>query len=282
MIAVVYSGSRFADWKLAEKGKIVSEFKTQGINPFFNDKNFINQLLNKNVHLINNAEKIKWVYFFGAGASSSERQEVVANAFESFFRYSRVIVDHDLKAAALAACGDEPCVLGILGSGSNAAFFDGKKVHKNNYGLGYILGDEGSANWLGINLLKSFLSNKIPSEFEKLFQKKYDLDRTQILDKVYRQPQPALFLSYFADFLMEHRNDTFVKQLVIRGFDIYIKTYIIPSKAKHPDAPVHMVGTVAAGFQDYLNEAAGNNGLTVSSVIKEPIYNLLKYYSNKN
>jgi hypothetical protein len=43
-----------------------------------------------------------------------------------------------------------------------------------------------------------------------------------------------------------------------------------------------MVGTVAAGFQELLKEAAKNNGLTISSIIKEPIYNLLKYYSNKN
>jgi N-acetylglucosamine kinase-like BadF-type ATPase len=280
MIAVVYSGSRFADWKLADKGKIISEFKTQGINPFFNDKISINHLLNKTVQLINNAEKIKFVFFFGAGASSPERQQVVADAFGSFFRFSRIVVDHDLKAAALAACGDEPCVLGILGSGSNAAFFDGKKVHQNNYGLGYILGDEGSANWLGVNLLKSFLNDKMPSEFRQLFQKKFDLDRTQILDKVYRQAQPALFLSYFSDFLMEHRNDKFVKQLVIRGFDVFLKTYIVPLKVQNPDAPIHIVGTVASGFQDYLNEGAKNNDLTIGSVIKEPIYNLLKYYSN--
>ncbi|MBC7758285.1 MAG: hypothetical protein H7069_05480 [Phormidesmis sp. FL-bin-119] len=280
MIAVVYSGSRFADWKLADKGKIISEFKTQGINPFFNDKTSINHLLNKTVQLINNAEKIKSVFFFGAGASSPERQQVVADAFGSFFRFSRIVVDHDLKAAALAACGDEPCVLGILGSGSNAAFFDGKKVHQNNYGLGYILGDEGSANWLGVNLLKSFLNDKMPSEFRQLFQKKFDLDRTQILDKVYRQAQPALFLSYFSDFLMEHRNDKFVRQLVIRGFDVFLKTYIVPLKVQNPDAPIHIVGTVASGFQDYLNEAAKNNDLTIGSVIKEPIYNLLKYYSN--
>lgn len=282
MIAVVYSGSRHADWKLAEKGTIISEFKTQGINPFFNDENFITQILNKNIQLINNAEKIKWVYFFGAGASSPERKEVVTKAFSSFFRYSRVVVDHDLKAAALAACGDEPGILGIMGSGSNAAYFDGKKVHQNNYGLGYILADEGSANWLGINLLKAFLNDKIPSDFREKFLKNYDLDRTQILDKVYKQPQPALFLSYFADFLMVNRNDIFVKELVIRGFDLYFKTYIIPLKSQHPQAPVHMVGTVAAGFKEYLDEAASQNGITISSVIKEPIYNLLKYYSNKN
>lgn len=282
MIAVVYSGSRHADWKLSEKGKTVSEFKTAGINPFFNDENYITHFLNKNVHLINNAEKIKWVYFFGAGASSKERQTIVSNALESFFRYSKVVVDHDLKAAALAASGDDPGILGIMGSGSNAAYFDGEKVIENNYGLGYILGDEGSSNWLGRHLLKSFLNDLMPEEFEFKFRKKYDLDRTQILDKVYRQPQPALFLSSFADFLMENRNDSFVRTMVIDGFDRYFKTYIVPLKTQYPDVPLHMVGTVAAGFQEYLHEAAKDNNLKVSSVIKEPIYNLLKYYANKN
>ncbi|MFA6945828.1 MAG: hypothetical protein WC220_07965 [Pedobacter sp.] len=282
MIAVVYSGSKHADWKLSEKGKTVSEFKTPGINPFFNDEHYITHFLNKNIHLINNAEKIKWVYFFGAGASSKERKTIVSNALESFFRYSRVVVDHDLKAAALAASGDDPGILGIMGSGSNAAYFDGKKVIENNYGLGYILGDEGSSNWLGRRLLKSFLNDLMPEEFELKFRKKYDLDRTQILDKVYRQPQPSLFLSSFADFLIENGNDRFVRTMVIDGFDRYFKTYIIPLKTQYLDVPLHMVGTVAAGFQEYLHEAAKNNNLKVSSVIKEPIYNLLKYYANKN
>lgn len=282
MIAVVYSGSRYADWKLAEKGKIISEFKTTGINPFFNNENHIRQFLNKNVQLINNAEKIKWVYFFGAGASSKERQLIVTNALTEFFRYSKVVVEHDLKAAALATCGDTPGIIGIMGSGSNAAYFDGKKVIENNFGLGYILGDEGSANWLGRNLLKSFMSEQLPAEFEGRFKKKFDLDRTQILDKVYRQAQPALFLSSFSDFLIENRTDEFVKKLVLKGFDMYFKAYILPLNKQYPHARLHFVGTVAAGFQEYLNETALNNGLTISSVIKEPIYNLLKYYSNKN
>ncbi len=282
MIAVVYSGSRHADWKLAEKGKIIADFKTPGINPFFNDESYITHFLNKNVDLINNAEKIKWVYFFGAGASSKERQDIVTKALSSFFRYSRVVVDHDLKAAALAACGDEQGILGIMGSGSNAAYFDGKKIINNNYGLGYILGDEGSSNWLGKRLLKLYLNEELPAEFARKFIKAFDFDRTQILDKVYRQPQPALFLSSFADFLMENKNDTFVKNLVMDGFDRFFKTYIIPLKAQYPSAPVHMVGTVASGFQDYLEETANKNGLQITSVIKEPIYNLLKYYSNKN
>jgi N-acetylglucosamine kinase-like BadF-type ATPase len=282
MIAVVYSGSRYADWKLAEKGKIISEFKTPGINPFFNDESHITQFLNKNAELINNAEKINWVYFFGAGASSKERQGIVTNALGSFFRFSKIVVEHDLKAAALAACGDEKGIIGILGSGSNAAYFDSKKISENNFGLGYILGDEGSGNWLGRRLLKLYLNDLMPAEFAAKFKKKYDLDRTQILDKVYRQAQPALFLSSFSDFLMDNQNEPFVKQIVTDGFDRYFKTYIIPLKKQHPTSQIHMLGTIAAGFKEYLIEVAKRNNLEISSIIKEPIYNLLKYYSNKN
>lgn len=282
MIAVVYSGSRHADWKLAEKGRIVSEFKTPGINPFFSDETHIVQLLDKSVDLINNAEKINWVYFFGAGASSKERQDIVTKALSSFFRFSKVVVEHDLKAAALASCGDEKGIVGILGSGSNAAYFDGKKIADNNFGLGYILGDEGSANWLGRRLLKSFLNDLMPSDFSEKFLKKYDLDRTQILDKVYRKAEPALYLSSFVDFLMDNQSHPFVKKLVTEGFDLYFKTYIKPLREQFPAGEIHMLGTVAAGFEEYLIDAASLNNLKISSVIKEPIYNLLKYYSNKN
>ena len=59
MIAVIYSGSRYANWKLAFKGEVVADFKTAGINPFFNDEKYITHLLNKNIKLIHFAEKIK-------------------------------------------------------------------------------------------------------------------------------------------------------------------------------------------------------------------------------
>ena len=187
-----------------------------------------------------------------------------------------------MKAAALAASGDEAGILGIIGSGSNAAYFDGKKIIENNFGLGYILGDEGSSNWLGRRLLKSYLNDLLPEEIEFKFKKKYDLDRTQILDKVYRQAQTSLFLSSFTDFLVENKENIFIKNMIIDGFDKYFKTYILTLKEQYPIVPIHIIGMIAAGFEDYLHQAALINNLTVSSVIKEPIYNLLKYYSNKN
>ncbi len=283
MIAIIYSGSRYANWKLAIKGEVIADFKTIGINPFINDEKFITNLLNKNNKLIHFAEKIKKIYFFGAGATSAERNQIIEKAFTKFFKFSRVFVNDDLLAAAKASCEDKEGITCIIGSGSNAAYFNGKKIVENNYGLGYILGDEGSANWLGKNLLKAFLNKKMPLNLQQFFSIKYDLDRKQILDKVYKNPNQNNFLSSFSDFFIEHRNDIFIKSMLTQGFYLFFDTYLKPLLITHGNhQPVYFVGTVAANFQDYLREVANQNNINIVTVIKEPIYNLLNYYAHKN
>jgi len=282
MIAVVYSGSNYADWRLADKGETIVSFKTSGINPYFSDEKNILQLLNKNINLIHHAEEIKRIYFFGTGASSDELKAVIKNAFAAFFKFARISIHHDIEAAAIACCKNTPGIVCICGSGSNAAWYDGKKIKPNNYGLGYILADEGSGNWLGKQLIKGFISETLPEGIYKKFVRKHPTDRKTILEKIYRQKQPALFLSSFTDFFTENRNEDYVKRTVKAGFDKLIGTYIIPLKKQYPDANICFAGSVAANFQDYLQEVAADNGISIEYIIKEPINNLLNYYSNKN
>ncbi len=282
MIAVVYSGSNYAEWRLAIKDKTIATFKTQGINPYLHDEKFIIQLLNKNINLIHHAEEIKKIYFFTAGASSITRREKVANALSSFFKNARVLVEHDVLGAAIASCKEKKGIICVLGSGSNAAFYDGKKIKPNNYGMGYILADEGSANWLGKMLLKNYMNETLPEKINKKFAKRYDYDRKQILEKVYRQPQPALFLSSFTDFFIENRDDAYIKALIKSGFNKFITTYVTDLLNEDPKTPVFFVGSVAAAFQDYLHETAAESNINISNIIKEPINNLLNYYSSKN
>ncbi len=282
MIAVIYSGSRYAFWKLAEKGEIIADFKTSGINPFFNDEKYIFQLLNKNTNLINHAEEIKRIYFFGAGASTKERKQIICDALSSFFKFGKVYVEHDMLAAAIASCQDQPGIVCIIASGSNAVYYDGKKVKENNYGLGYILGDEGSANWLGIQLLNVFLNDALPKNIHDRFIARFELDRKLILDKVYKQPHANHFLSSFIDFLLELKSEKFVKDLIDKGFSTFIELFLLPVMQEHPNLPVHFVGSVAANFEHELKETASKYNITIQSVIKEPIYNLLNYYANKN
>lgn len=282
MIAVVYSGSNYADWRLADKGRTIASFKTAGINPYFNDENQIIALLNKNINLIHHAEEIKRIYFYGAGSFSSDLKNIVHNSFSTFFKFGRVTVEHDIDAAAIACCKNRPGIICICGSGSNAAWYDGRKVKPNNYGLGFVLADEGSGNWLGRQLLKAFMNETLPPNIRKKFEHRYDFDRRSLLEKVYRQKQPALFLSSFTDFYLDNKEDNYLKNVIITGFNKLIHTYLLPLHKQHPGATVNFTGTVAANFQDYLLEAASDTNITIGNIIKEPINNLLTYYSNKN
>src|SRR6202046_3998145 len=111
MIAVVYSGSNYAVWRLADKDRMVASFKTSGINPYFDDEKHIIQLLNKNINLIHHAEEIKHIYFFGAGASTPDLKDIVHNALFSFFKFSKITIRHDIEAAAIACCKSSPGIV---------------------------------------------------------------------------------------------------------------------------------------------------------------------------
>jgi glucosamine kinase len=282
MIAVVYSGSNHADWRLSDRGRTIASFKTNGINPYFNDEKHIVQLLNKNINLIHHAEEIKRIYFFGAGSSSKELQGIVYNAFSSFFKFGKVTVSHDIEGAAIACYRNSPGIIGICGSGSNAAWYDGRKVKPNNYGLGYILADEGSGNWLGRQLIKNFMNETLPEDLKKKFIHKYEADRKTLLEKVYRQKQTAIYLSSFSEFYIENYGHEYLTSVIKDGFNKLISTYLLPLHVQHPQAPLHFEGSVAFAFQDLLRETATEAGLEIAGIIKEPINNLLTYYSNKN
>lgn len=280
MIAVVYSGSRTAFWKLTQNGQVVAHCNTSGINPCFVDSKTLLQILNKKVVLVNNAENIKKIYFFAAGASSVDRKEELSSTLSSFFRYSKVIVENDLFGAAKAACFDQTGIVGMLGSGANCAYFDGKKPLNNNFGLGYILGDEGSSNYFGKILLKDFLSKKLPKDLESKFITNYNLDRPQILERIYNKPQANIFLTSFFDFFTQNSKHDYIIKLIDEGFEKYFETYVLPMVGKYGNEDLHFVGKVAAELEDRLQITAKKYNLEIKTIIKEPILNLLKHYIN--
>jgi len=283
MIVVVFSGSRYADWRIADKQRVMHGFRTPGINSYIQDERFILQLLNKNTHLINHAEKIKKIYFFGAGASSPERQQKIEHVFAQFFKNARVIkVSHDVLASAISTFGDEKGIIGIIGSGSNAAYYNGKKIIANNYGLGYILADEGSTNWLGRKLLKDFLTESMPNGVREKLIHKHSLDRRTILDKVYYNPNPNLFLTSFADFIYENKDEPYITHHIKKGLETYIRTYLVPLSEIYPDSAFNFTGSVANNYAEWLRELGAEYGLHINTIIREPVQNLVKYYINKN
>ncbi len=280
MIAVVYSGSKNACWKIWQENKPTVETHTASLNPCFIDEAQILELLNNNITLIHNAERIKKIFVFAAGASAKEKQKKLTDTMSQFFINSKIKVKDDLHGAAIAACHNKSGIVGILGSGSNCAYFNGVKPQKSNYGLGYILADEGSANYLGKVLLKNFLEGKVPEDLKLKLDSKYDLDRPSILEKIYKKPHAQRYLASFIDFYLENSAHPFIQQLIAQGFEQYFTTYIIPTLAKHPAENIHFVGAVAGSFPKELKAVADKHQIKIKSIQADPIHDILNYYIN--
>lgn len=282
MIAVIYSGSKEAHWKIANNGEIISSVITPGFNPFFNSVDEILNHINAQDELITYAEKIKKIYFFGAGASSNERKNSVHTALKKFFKFSRVYISHDIDAVGKAFGQHHQAIIALLGSGANAGFYNGKKVLPNNYGLGYIFADEGSGSHLGKLILKAYLTETMPIELREAFYVRYKLELKQILDQVYKLPNKAAFLNSFTDFIHKHQQHPFIIQMLEESFYTFFKNMIVPLVNKNGIAPIYIVGTTAALFEKQVKAAAEKHHLIIESIVKEPIYKILEYYSTKN
>lgn len=280
MVAVVYSGSKNAFWRILKDDNTVLQCTMPGINPFFNDQKQILHLLNKEITLINYAEQIKKIYVFASGATHADTQDSLAESLHIFFKNSKIIVKNDLFGASIAACQNKSGIVCILGSGANCTYFDGKNPEKNYFGLGYILGDEGSANYLGKMLLKNYLEEKLPKDLKHIFENKYNLDRALILERIYKKPNPQNYLSNFFDFYIENSRHQFIQQQIDLAFEEYFCIYLIPTLKLHPNEDVHFVGTVAGNFQKNIYSIAEKHNINITSIRKEPINNLLEYYSN--
>jgi glucosamine kinase len=277
MILIADSGSTKADWVLADKGILKAEFNTIGFNPFFHNEKIVLDALNADQRLLEFKDHISEVKFFGAGCSSPQRNAIIQHALMKFFIHSSVSVEHDMKAAALATCGDDAGIACIIGTGSNVCYFDGKDVHEKAHGLGYVLGDEGSGSYFGKKLLAYYLYEILPEDLYKRFKEEYDLTKEMIVENVYHKPNANVYLASFAKFLSDHRDHEYIKKLVTNGMNEFFQTNVCAMDF-YKKVPVHFVGSIAFYFEDILKDVAKSYDVTLGKIIKKPIYDLMKYF----
>jgi glucosamine kinase len=281
MILVADSGSTKCDWILIENGSIGEKSSTPGFNPYFCDEAFVLNGLNSNQELVAAKLSVKEVYFYGAGCSSPERNELIRQALNKFFVNSSITVDHDVFASVLATCGDDPGIACILGTGSNSCYFDGKIIHENNYGLGYIMGDEGSGSYFGKKLITHYLYGILPDPIKTAFEARYTMNKEIMIDNVYSRPGANVWLASFAKFMSEHPGDPWVRKTVRKGFDEFFDLYVC-GYPNYRELDVHFVGSIAHCFEDILRETGADKEARVGKIVRHPIKGLADYYSNRS
>lgn len=277
MILIADSGSTKADWILGDNSDIISTFHTRGFNPFFHDRKFIDAELISCDGISKIKDQVRHVYFFGAGCSSPERNEIIAGPLRLFFSNAEVVVEHDMLGTALAVCDGKPGIACILGTGSNICYFDGAHVAETRHGLGYVIGDEGSGSYYGKKLLSSYVYHTMPADLREAFYKQYGLDKESIINRVYREPHVNVFLASFAPFLTAHRSHSFIEDLLTKGVTEYFETNVL-SYIQSKSLPVHFVGSVAWHFRDVIQKVAAGKKIKVGTILHKPVHGLAKYF----
>jgi N-acetylglucosamine kinase-like BadF-type ATPase len=218
--------------------------------------------LKKNKGLKKVARHIKKIYYYGAGCSSSSRNKIVKDALKKVFTGASIKVEHDVLGSALATCGYGEGISCILGTGSNSCYFDGKKIYKNNYGLGFIMGDEGSGSHYGKTLLRHYLYGILPTDLKEKFEAQFVMDKEILLKNVYNNRKANVWLSSFARFLSDHKDHRWVKAQVYKGMKDFLEM-CVSHYPRYKKMPVHFVGSIAFIYRDILREAAAEMDITL-------------------
>lgn len=275
MILVADSGSTKCDWLYEDKE--LPKFSTMGFNPFFQTQEIISRETKGNDGLMKKASDVSALYFYGAGCSSQDRKEYVKEALQPIFPNAQIEIDHDLIAAALATCGNEPGIACILGTGSNSVYFDKGQMYEDVPALGNRLGDEGSGSYFGRKILSGFLYKRLPQYLHDTLKNEWGLDKEKIFEGVYRNKHENVFLASHMKVLSDFNDKPWVVKMIYDGLCEFLDIHVTGYK-EHRDVPVHFIGSVAYYFKDILQDACDHYGINMGKVIKQPIHDLLDYH----
>jgi glucosamine kinase len=270
------SGSTKAEWCVIG-GARKKTVMTEGMSPYFLNTDQMMTLLK--TQLLPNLKNIEIdeVYFYGTGCKSPENRKSVAKALKAHFPKAHIEVNHDLLGIARASCGSEKGVACILGTGSNACYFNGKTIVKNSPGLGYVLGDEGSGAYLGRKVLQYFLYNTFDEDLRSRFDAQYVTNAVEILDHIYKKPLPNRYLASFAVFLAENRGHYMIENIIEDGLNDFFFQHLCKF-GESWKYPIHFVGSVGFGFRDVLLDLASSYEFTVGKILKSPMEGLVTYH----
>ena len=287
MFLIADSGSTKTDWCLCNKGAIIQHIQTQGINPYHQSEDAIEEVLREELlpqlkaqssHL--NAQSPQpEVIFYGSGCANETACKRVEEAIYKVLGTDHITIHSDLFGAARALCGREEGIACVLGTGSNSCLYNGKEIVANIPPLGYILGDEGSSAVLGRRLVGDCLKNQLPETLRDEFLTEYNLTQEIILEKVYRQPLANRFLASLTPFLSKHREVPEIHKLLVESFtDFFVRNV---KQYRRPWLPIHFVGSIAHAFSAELKEAAESLGMELGTILQSPMEGLIKYHTEE-
>ena len=279
MILIADSGASKSDWRLINRDGSIEQFQTLGFNPYYQSIDQLEKEVSEGLLPKLNGG-VQEVYFYGAGCSSEENKGVIYGVLSKHFDSARIEILDDMLAAARALCGKEPGIACILGTGANSCYYDGVRPVEQVTSLGYLLGDEGSGAYIGKVLLGDYLRKDLPQVIHDRFEKRFNLGRDQILERVYHQELPGRFMASFAKFVFQNIQDPYCYGLVYNGFSLFFEKNVL-KYSRVNEVPVHFSGSVAFYFGNILRQVANDKEVVLRNIIESPIAGLALFHKSQ-
>ena len=278
MIAIVDGGSTKCDWVILENdGTEVLKTETVGFNPNITKPELISIELEKNQALTKFCDYLENIFFYGSGCGTPENRLIVEREIRKVFTKSNIQVKEDLLAAAYAAYRGVPAIVCILGTGSNACYFDGENVKTELPSLGFLIGDEGSGSALGKQLVRHYFMKKLPPDLHQQFTEIYQLNIDDLLKNMYHNPRANAYMADFTRFIVDRKSHPYFQNFIYKELKNFLEFQVMPYEECR-DAEINFIGSVAYFFEDSLRAAAADFHFKVGTVVQKPIESLVNYH----
>lgn len=262
MDLIIDGGASTYKYVIFKDGSISTQGESKG-------SNFMHGLEHVHFNSISDQKAIKNVYLFGAGIrEEDDNSALVAHIRKTFTNADTVYVNNDLEIVSLAFSDRKDCIVGIIGTGSNAARSKYGKLQEKIVAGGYILGDQGSGYKIGKKVLQYYIENQFSLKEEKAFVDAYGYNKLDMITAIYESENHKRFVASFSKFLNELSRKT-QKKLLNREFYKYFRNVDkqIPASEK---LEFNFVGSIASVYEDHLRYAAYEQDITINQIIKSP------------
>ena len=155
-IIICESGATKSDWRVVEDGRQTVSLLSEGINVSTMSMDAVRAVISEAADKLP-AVRYDRIHFYTAGVITPAINMEIETLLRAGFDVSEIEVQTDLVASARAACGHEPGIAVIMGTGANSCQWDGTEIVRHVKSGGFIIGDDGSASVLG----KLFISDLI-------------------------------------------------------------------------------------------------------------------------
>lgn len=253
------------------------ELHLTGFNPNRPATDFENEL--KQIDIQPNDQ----IIFYGSGLNAEVNKDKIRQLFRSFFK-ANVLVFDDVLGAARASFMHQSGIIGIMGTGGVAAYYDGSEIQVIRGGYGYLIDDLGGGYELGKVIISAWLNRSLPIQLSAQIQALVGFSRDEFIPNYYQHPElggHAKGLSLIAStvkLLPNFVSEPQVKALLTDYFELFIKRHILTLCEETNARTIRLTGTIAASFEPILRSILAELGYELKGIVRFPAVELWYYH----